>query len=78
MTPRQLGPTSRIPASRQIAVICSSILRPSPPTSLKPADTITIPLIPIRADSITAFRASGGGRMMIPRSTGSGMSEIAG
>ena len=38
ITPRQLGPTSLTPASLHMATILFSISRPSPPTSLKPAD----------------------------------------
>jgi len=46
MTPRQLGPISRTPASRQTDTMRSSISRPSGPTSRKPAETMTIPLTP--------------------------------
>ena len=69
MTTRQLGPTSRMPASLQIETIRFSISAPRSPTSRNPADTTTIPLTPDSAASLTASRASRGGRMSMARST---------
>jgi hypothetical protein len=43
ITPRQFGPMTRTPASRQMATIWFSIASPSPPTSRKPAETMMIP-----------------------------------
>ena len=47
MTPRQLGPTSLIPASRQTASSSRSRATPSSPTSLKPAERTTRLLAPL-------------------------------
>ena len=78
ITPRQLGPTTRMSASLQMETIRFSISSPSWPTSRKPAETITIPLIPFSTASFTAFSAGFGGRIIIARSTASGISPIEG
>jgi len=76
MTPRQFGPTTLTPALAHKALISSSIRAPSPPTSLKPAETITRPLTPFAIQSLTACKAAFGGRIIIARSMGSGMLDI--
>ena len=76
ITPRQLGPTTLTPALAHKALIFFSIAAPSPPTSLKPAETITIPLIPFAIQSLTACKAAFGGRIIIARSMGSGILDI--
>jgi hypothetical protein len=68
ITPRQLGPTRRTPLSRQIAMIFFSISRPSPPTSLNPAETMTTPLTPFSMASCTDWMAILGGTMIMARS----------
>ncbi len=73
ITPRQLGPTRRTPALRHSSLICVSILAPSPPTSLNPAETMTMPLTPLVMHSWTEARAALGGRMIMARSMGSGI-----
>ncbi len=78
ITPRQLGPTTRTPAFLQIDTISFSISRPSPPTSRKPAETITIPFTPFSIASLIALSATLGGRIIIARSTSPGMSEMFG
>ena len=76
ITPRQLGPTSRTPASVHNSLIRRSISAPSPPTSLKPAETMTMPFTPLVMHSFTEPRAALGGRMIMARSMGSGMAEM--
>ena len=60
ITPRQLGPTSLTFASLHLATILFSISSPSPPTSLKPAETITNPFIPFLMPSSIAAREARG------------------
>ena len=55
ITPRQLGPTRRTLAALQRETIRFSISSPFPPTSRKPAETITIPLTPFSIASSTAL-----------------------
>ena len=74
MTPRQFGPISRTPASRQVATRRSSIARPSGPISRNPAETMTMPLTPFATASWTDCSAAFGGRMTMPRSISSGIS----
>ena len=78
ITPRQLGPIMRTPASRQMATMRSSMARPSGPTSRKPAETMTMPFTPRATASCTDCSAALGGRITMPRSSGSGMSLIEG
>ena len=53
MTPRQLGPTIRIPLARAVSRIWRSSSAPSGPTSLKPAEMMTTALTPAAAHSST-------------------------
>jgi hypothetical protein len=53
ITPRQFGPTIRIPFARAVARIWRSSSAPSAPTSLKPAEMMTTALTPAAAHSST-------------------------
>ena len=53
ITPRQLGPTIRIPLARAVARIWRSSSAPSGPTSLNPAEMMTTAFTPAAAHSST-------------------------
>ena len=64
ITPRQFGPTTRIPPFRASSSTCRSSASPSAPSSLKPALMMTAPLTPFCAHSrITAGTALEGVEM---------------
>ena len=53
MTPRQFGPTIRIPLARAVSRIWRSSSAPAGPISLKPAEMMTTVLTPAAAHSST-------------------------
>ena len=71
--PMQLGPTSRIPKSRQTPASRRSRSAPSGPTSLKPAEMTTTPFTPFSPHSRTTSRTCSLGTTTTARSTGPGM-----
>jgi hypothetical protein len=75
-TPRQLGPTRRMPASRQMC--SSSAWRPSPsdPASPNPAESTTSARTPLRSHARAASTTSGAPRAITASSTWSGTSSI--
>ncbi len=77
-TPRQLGPTMRMPYLRVVSRSARSRSAPSGPVSLKPAVITTTPRTPFWPHSSTASRACRAGTTMIARSTSPGMSATLG
>src|SRR5579859_2235632 len=78
MTPRQLGPTSRMPDSRQTATSCRCHCRPSSPTSANPDDTTTSDLTPAAAHSRATSTTSAAGTAMTAISAGVGSADTDG
>ncbi len=76
ITPRQFGPTTRIPEARATAVSSRSRVTPAPPTSLKPAEMAMAAFIPLAARAGNAFRMSFGATTKTPRSTGPGIASM--
>ena len=74
MTPRQFGPTIRIPLARAVARIWRSSSAPSGPTSLNPAEMMTTALTPAAAHSSIVAGMVGAGVAM---TTSSGFSGSA-
>ncbi len=73
--PRQLGPISLIPASRQTARSSRSRSAPSSPTSVKPAERTTRLLAPLATHSRAVSATASALTAITARSTSSGMSE---
>ena len=73
MTPRQFGPTTRIPAACASASTRRSSSAPASPTSRKPAEMMMTPRTPLAAHSATRPGTLGAGVTMTARSTASGM-----
>ena len=78
ITPRQLGPMTRMPAACASSSSCRSRAAPSGPISLKPAEMTTAPRTPFSPHSRMMPGMEGGGVTMTARSTCSGMSESEG
>ena len=74
ITPRQFGPTIRIPLARAVSRICRSSSAPSGPISLKPAEMMTTALTPAAAHSSTVAGMVAAGVAM---TTSSGVSGSA-
>ena len=74
MTPRQLGPTRRIPVARQISSSSRWARPPASPTSAKPADSTTSERTPDSPHSRATSRTPAPGTAITARSTGSGRS----
>ena len=77
-TPRQLGPTMRIPLSRAIRAISACARAPSSPCSAKPEVKTTADFTPRSAQSRMASTAIAAGTAIRAQSTGSGTSRIVG
>ncbi len=75
ITPRQLGPMTRMPAACAAARSCCSSAAPSGPISLKPAEITIAPRTPFSPHSAIKPGIEGGGVTITARSTSSGMSE---
>jgi len=78
ITPRQFGPTTRIPVARAMEVSSRSRVTPAPPTSLNPAEMAMAAFIPLAARAGNAFRMSFGATTNTPRSTGPGIASTEG
>ncbi len=78
MTPRQLGPTTRMPYSRAASRTWRSSSTPSGPISLNPALMMITPLMPASPHSTTRPGADLAGVTMTARSTGSPIALIDG
>ena len=78
MTPRQLGPTIRMPDSRARARIRRSSATPSGPISLNPAEMTMAEWIPSRAHSSMRSGTPGAGVTMTARSIGPGADARSG
>ena len=75
-TPRQFGPTIRMPAARQTATSSSWRARPSAPTSANPAVRTTSARTPLAAHWRAVSTTAAAGTAMIASSTSSSTSEI--
>ena len=64
MTPRQLGPTMRMPALRASSRTWRSSSTPGAPISLNPAEMMMTPLTPLTPQSLTMAGTVAGGVMM--------------
>ena len=69
-TPRQFGPTTRIPAACAARTSARWVAAPSAPASAKPAEMTTRPCTPAAAASATTAVAASGGTATTARSTG--------
>src|SRR5665213_384491 len=78
MTPKQLGPITRIPAGLALAMIRRSNSAPSGPTSLNPAEITMTDLTPTCAHSATSWGTALAGVTMTAKSTGSLMPRMLG
>ena len=78
MTPRQLGPTTRMPAARAVRSTSCSSAAPAGPTSRNPALMMMTPRMPRAAHSSMSAGTDGGGVTMTARSTGSPMAVSEG
>ncbi len=78
MTPRQFGPTTRIPCRRAASRTWRSSSTPSAPTSLNPALMMITPRTPAWPHSSTSAGTDLGGVTMTARSTGSPIAETDG
>ena len=78
MTPRQFGPTTRMPYRRAASSTCDSSAAPSSPTSLNPALMMITPRTPAAPQSATSWGAVFAGVTMTARSTGSPIAAIDG
>ena len=72
ITPRQLGPSSRTPPRRQMAISSSSRARPSEPASLKPEATTTTAPAFLATASLAAAGTISAGTAITTRSIASG------
>ena len=77
-SPRQLGPTSRMPCRRTRAWSASSRFRPASPVSLNPAEITTSALIPFRTQASAVSRTCAAGTTITARSTSPGMDSTSG
>ncbi len=75
MTPRQLGPTTRMSAARAIDSTWRSSSAPAGPISRKPAEMMMAPLTPLTAHSAMIPGTEVAGVTMTASSTGSSMAE---
>ena len=73
--PRQLGPTSLMPASRQMSSNSRSRRAPSGPASAKPADRTTRARAPATAHSRATARTAAAGTAITARSTAPAISS---
>ncbi len=78
MSPRQLGPTMRIPPRRTASISSACRVSPSPPTSAKPAVMTTSARTPASAHSSTTPGTTGAGTARTARSTGSPIASTEG
>ena len=78
ITPRQLGPISRIRPRRACSITRRSSSAPSGPTSLKPAEMMIAPLTPASAHSPMTWGTVGAGVTTTARLTGSGTAAMLG
>jgi hypothetical protein len=78
ITPMQLGPTMRMPASRTTASSSCSRRTPSPPTSLNPAEITTSPRTPAAVHSRATVTTCSLGTVITARSTGRPMAPTEG
>ena len=78
MTPRQLGPTTRMPCFSAASRTWRSSSAPSSPISLNPALMMITPLMPASPHSATRPGAVLAGVTMTARSTGSPMAPTDG
>ena len=78
ITPRQLGPISRIRPRRACSSTWRSSSAPSGPISLNPAEMMIAPLTPASTHSPITSGTVGAGVTTTARSTGSGTAAIAG
>jgi len=77
-TPRQLGPTSRMPYRRATSTSARSSLRPSSPVSLKPALITISALTPFSPQARAASTTCSAGITMTARSTSPGTEVMPG
>jgi len=77
-TPRQLGPTRRMPWRRAHSRSARSRSAPSAPVSLKPAVITTTPFTPFRPHSSRAASTWAAGTTITARSTSPGIAEMLG
>ena len=77
ITPRQFGPTTRIPSSRTRVRRAFSSAAPSPPTSLKPAEITMAYRMPLAAQASSAGRHALGGITRTARSASGGRSATS-
>ncbi len=77
-TPRQFGPTTRIPCRRAIASSSASASEPASLVSPNPAVTMTSAFAPAAAASSATVRTEDGGTATTTRSTRSGMAQTVG
>ncbi len=78
ITPRQLGPISRIRPRRACSSTRRSSSTPAGPTSLKPAEMMIAPLTPTSAHSPMTSGTVDAGVTTTARSTGSGTAAMRG
>ena len=76
--PRQFGPISRIPDSRQTSISSRWRSVPAAPVSAKPAEMTTTAGTPFAAHSRATALTAGAGTAITARSSGSGTSSIVG
>ncbi len=69
ITPRQLGPTRRMPVARQTSTSSRCARSPAPPTSANPAVTTTRARVPSAPSSRTTSRTPAIGTATIASST---------
>ena len=77
-TPRQFGPTSRMPASRQTPSSSRSSWAPFLPVSAKPADSTSTPRTPFSAHSPATSTTASAGTAITARSTSAGTAAMLG
>ncbi len=78
ITPRQFGPTMRMPALFASSKTWRSSSTPTGPISLKPAEIMMTPFTPAVPQSLTMPGTVAGGVMMTARSAGSGTAVMLG
>ena len=77
ITPRQLGPMMRRPEPSKAPLICSSIRRPSSPSSRPPAAMMITPRVPARTHWRTTSGVMAMGTATMARSVNGGASVMA-
>ena len=75
ITPRQLGPSSRMPKRRAIRRAAADSAAPSGPDSAKPAEITITARTPLRPHSRTTSGTSAAGTTTTARSTGPSMAS---